>query len=126
MKPEYTILAMLFIHWVSDFVLQTHKMATNKSTSVKWLSAHVGVYVLAWFFAGFLIFPVHLVAAFVGITFICHWVTDYFTSKWTSRLWREGKIHDFFVVIGFDQFLHFFQLIITYTLLTQSNIWKVL
>jgi hypothetical protein len=118
MKPEYTFLALVLVHWVADFVLQSHTMATNKSTSIKWLSIHISVYSFTWFLVGIWFFPVATVAAFAGITFACHWVTDYFTSKWTSRLWKAGKVHDFFVVVGFDQCLHYTQLVLTYMILT--------
>lgn len=118
MKPEYAFLAIVFLHWVADFVLQSHKMATNKSTSVKWLTYHVGVYSSVWFLAGILFLPWQVVTCFTGVTLVCHWITDYFTSKWTSRLWKANKVHDFFVVVGFDQVLHYTQLVITYMILT--------
>jgi len=35
-----------------------------------------------------------------------HFVVDYNTSRVTSRLWQEKRVHDFFVVVGFDQLLH--------------------
>jgi len=55
-----------------------------------------------------------------GITFITHWVTDYFTSKWTSRLWEEKQVHNFFVVIGLDQLIHATSLLITFNYLIHS------
>jgi len=118
MNVEYQILALLFLHWVADFLLQSHQMASNKSSSIYWLTVHVATYSSVWFLAGIFLFPILTVITFTAITFACHWTTDYFTSKWTGRLWREQKIHNFFVVIGLDQFLHFTQLILTYTLLT--------
>jgi hypothetical protein len=48
------------------------------------------------------------------ITFVCHTVTDYITSRINSRLWLAQRVHDFFVSIGFDQVLHYTQLYITY------------
>jgi hypothetical protein len=62
---------------------------------------------------------------FVGITFIIHTLTDYFTSKHTSKQYLlknfGGPIPrkmDFFVAIGFDQVLHHTQLILTYYFLS--------
>ena len=91
-------IAMLFVHWVADFAFQSHKMAMNKSTDVRWLLYHCAVY--AAFFIPF------------GIRFALwmlstHYVIDYVTSRINKRLWAEEKIHDFFVCIGLDQFLHF-------------------
>ena len=54
---------------------------------------------------------------FVGITFVCHTITDYFTSRLNSKLWAKGDVHNFFVSVGFDQVLHYVQLFLTYQLL---------
>jgi hypothetical protein len=51
------------------------------------------------------------------ITFIFHTITDYFTSRLNSKLWKKGDVHNFFVSIGFDQVLHYVQLFLTYKLL---------
>lgn len=42
---------------------------------------------------------------------------DYFTSRLNSKLWAQGRTHDFFVAVGFDQVLHYIQLILTYVLI---------
>jgi hypothetical protein len=57
------------------------------------------------------------VVMFSGITFVAHTATDYVTSRINARLWEEKKVHWFFVSIGFDQFLHYTQLLLTYHLL---------
>jgi hypothetical protein len=54
---------------------------------------------------------------FVLITFIAHTITDYFTSRLNSKLWQQGKVHNFFISVGFDQVLHYIQLFTTYYLL---------
>jgi hypothetical protein len=51
------------------------------------------------------------------ITFVSHFATDYFTSRWTKSLWEKKEVHDFFVAVGFDQFMHAAQLFYTYALL---------
>jgi len=115
------VLIIWFIHWVADFHMQTHEMATQKSKSNYWLSMHVlvytGVTLLFWHFT--LLRPateytLWEYAMFSGYIFIGHWVTDYITSRMTSKLYAEGKFHDFFVVIGFDQFIHLVHLLIGY------------
>lgn len=120
MKTEINILvvlAILAIHWFADFVLQTDKQAKGKSKNWSDLLEHTFHYSIIWFFTiGFLI--EHMEASgmllFTLITFICHTITDYFTSRLNSKLWAEGKVHLFFVSIGFDQLLHFTQLLLTY------------
>ena len=121
----YVILIFLF-HWVSDFVCQTHEMSLKKSKSILWLSYHVVVYTavttLLWsiFFGGMIENFSVIVPSIFGIIFVTHWITDYFTSKWTSRLWQENKVHEFFVVIGLDQLIHATTLLITYNYLIKT------
>ena len=117
MKPEYQIIILIYIHWIADFLFQTKEMALNKSKNNFWLFAHVFVYSMTWFFIGILFYKPEQVVLFIITTFVCHFITDYFTSRWTSSLY-EKKIYygfpSFFSVIGLDQFLHYFQLIVCY------------
>lgn len=121
MKTEiniYIVLFMLAIHWIADFVCQTDKQAKGKSTSWKWLLFHTINYSLIWIFPLCPFLNEKQLWCFIGVTFICHTITDYFTSRLNSKLWKEGKIHNFFVSIGFDQLLHFTQLLLTYQYLS--------
>jgi hypothetical protein len=93
----YKIMLALVLHWFADFVLQTDQMARGKSSSNKWLSIHVAVYSLPLFLLGW---------KFALFNAATHWVVDYFTSRLSSRMWKEQRVHDFFVVIGFDQLIH--------------------
>jgi len=117
MKTEIQILIIIFIHWIADFLLQTKTMAVNKSKSNYWLFIHVFVYSLTWMFIGLFFFKLIQVLFFTITTFICHFITDYLTSRWTSKLYKEEKYYGFpafFSVIGLDQFLHYLQLILCY------------
>ena len=40
-------------------------------------------------------------------------ITDYFTSKWTAKLYAKGNIGSFFIVVGLDQTIHFSTLFLT-------------
>lgn len=40
--------------------------------------------------------------------------------KRNGSLWEQKKVHEFFVSIGFDQLLHYIQLILTFKLLTSA------
>lgn len=110
------VILIIVIHWMADFVFQTDWMAKNKSKSWKALLLHTGVYSLAWL-------PFSIITfgpngwKFLVATFIAHTLTDYFTSRLNGKLWAENKIHYFFVSVGFDQILHYIQLLITYYLL---------
>jgi hypothetical protein len=125
----WVFLFIIFVHWVSDFVLQTQHMSTRKSSSNYYLTLHVVVYSFATILGWTLILPllgIHLYSGPVWLAFllifITHWITDYFTSRRTSKLYKEEKYHDFFVVIGFDQVLHYTQLflIFNYIILNHS------
>lgn len=104
-----TILFLIWLHTICDFFLQTDRMAKTKSSSMKWLSIHVGVYS----------FPFLLLFGwkFAVITFCLHWLTDLVTSRITKRLWAAGEVHWFFAVIGVDQAIHFTSLILAAELL---------
>lgn len=129
----YEIFAILIIHWIADFVLQTDQQAKGKSNNLKDLLSHTVTYSFVWYFVLFVISILgnhfkgpsieelgwsSYILLFPLITFICHTITDYFTSKLNSKLWKEQKVHLFFVSIGFDQILHYIQLFLTYKLLT--------
>jgi len=124
MRTEYIIIVLLFIHWVSDFVLQTDKMAQGKSKNFTDLISHTSVYSLV-FGIGICILIISGITKgeplnifpFISITFVAHTIQDYITSRINSKLWAEKKVHWFFVSIGIDQFFHFVQLILTYKLL---------
>ena len=125
------IFSIIIIHWVADFVLQTDKQAKGKSKNWSDLLSHTFVYTISFatitYFVGFFYlmitkgkipFNINLLW-FLPITFICHTITDYFTSRLNNKLWVKGDVHNFFVSIGFDQVLHYVQLFLTYALLKQ-------
>jgi uncharacterized membrane protein len=116
---------IIFIHWVADFVLQTDWQAQNKSKSNFALLSHTSNYSMVWLLPMCLVFGkmkegattewiVWTTFYFCIITFVVHTITDYFTSRLNSKLWSAGKVHYFFVSVGFDQVLHYGQLFLTY------------
>ena len=109
------------IHWFADFVLQTDKQAKGKSKNWNDLLIHTFAYSITFFGLLSLLNPLFNIGItfyqgfyFFLITFITHTITDYFTNRLNSKLWIEGKVHNFFVSIGFDQVLHYVQLFLTY------------
>lgn len=116
MIPHYQFwqfLALLGVHWVADFVCQTHWQASNKSKSNVALAKHVAVYTGILAVASGVLFryspipnAIGNVLIFISINGALHFSTDYFTSRWSSKLYAKQDWHNFFVVIGFDQLIH--------------------
>ena len=114
------ILSVLFVHWVADFVCQTQWMAINKSKNNWALGVHVLVYGfvtynLFWLINYFFLdaFSTLTLAVWTVVNMALHAIVDYNTSRVTSKLWAEQKTHNFFVMIGFDQFIHYVCLFVT-------------
>ena len=109
----YQILTLLVAHWIADFVLQTHWMAQNKSKSNDALLYHVLTYTTCMTVASVFVFPpVHAVSLWIVINSIAHFATDWVTSRWSARYFGK-EWHNFFVVVGFDQLLHYTTLLLT-------------
>lgn len=117
-----TVIFILAIHWFADFVMQTDKQAKGKSRQWKWLLSHTVTYSLFWFIPTLIIFNLNSLSAiyFVIITFVIHTSQDYITSRINLRLHQQNKIHEFFISVGFDQLLHFIQLLLTYNILHEN------
>lgn len=123
-----SFLFIIFNHWVADFVLQKGTWATEKAVSFKQLLKHTATYSSYWFLP-VLLFTGDILGTilFVITTFITHTLTDYFTSKIVRKKFNEndlgGDLPNFggFSMIGFDQVLHYFQLIITWYLIFGIN-----
>lgn len=115
----YFYLILLFTHWVADFIFQTNWEATNKSKNNIALLSHTTKYSIIMLLPVIfnLTFTLEDIAAFWVVTFFCHTITDFFTSRINSKLWAKQDVHNFFVSIGFDQFLHALQLGLTYMFL---------
>jgi hypothetical protein len=113
------ILWVLTAHWFADFVCQTQWQAANKSKDWVALSEHVLCYSLIMAMA-MILSPLStpMWVGFVLITMIAHFVTDAVSSRITARLYVKKDYHNFFVVIGLDQLLHYAQLFTTIWCLT--------
>jgi hypothetical protein len=111
------IIIILFLHWIADFVCQTDWQAKNKSKNNHALFSHVINYTLIFLVFSIVITGLYdniLFLLYAPITFTFHFLTDYITSRVNSKLWSKNKVHEFFVSVGFDQFLHVTQLLLTY------------
>lgn len=100
-----TALALIWVHFFADFVLQSDRVAQGKSSSNRILLSHVTLYSLPFLWWGWL---------FALMTAVLHFVTDWCSSRVTRRLWQANQRHWFFVVIGLDQALHLTALFATW------------
>lgn len=119
------VFLILLAHWIADFVCQTDKMAKGKSSDWRQLVMHITAYVTAVNLiiptAMFcMLMPPATVASVVlwgYLNGVMHLCVDAVTSRITSKLYAAGRIHDFFVVIGLDQFIHTVCLLGTWSLI---------
>ncbi len=106
----YKIFAVIWIHFISDFALQSNWMAINKSNKLSALGLHCFVYsILFIFFFGL---------KFAILNGVLHFVIDFTSSKITKYYREKENHHNFFVTIGCDQAIHMSCLIGSMVLLT--------
>lgn len=108
------LLWLVWLHFVADFILQSDWVAGKKSSDNAVLVYHVSLYSLP--FAPFVLWYLspENAAAFILVNAVAHFVTDYITSRMTSKLYKAGERHWFFVVIGADQAIHMSTLFLTF------------
>jgi predicted Abi (CAAX) family protease len=99
------IILLLVSHFIGDFLFQSTFMANYKSKSFIVLGLHAFLYMTP-----FLVFFGWKFAILNGILHFC---VDGITSRFTSKLWAKKEQHWFFVVIGFDQLIHYTILLLT-------------
>lgn len=111
-------ITLICAHWWGDWRLQTGWMALEKSKHWKPLTAHVAVVTLLLLPWGW---------KFALLNGVLHWLTDFFTSRYTSKMWfvkverampcngehwcslkfDNYKRSEFFSMIGLDQVIHY-------------------
>lgn len=125
------IFFIFIVHYIADFIFQDERWALGKSRNLDDLLQHTLMYSFVWLMSSGLFAILYInsllafqkVFIFVGITFVCHTITDYYTSKVVSKMFHNKKFGGpipnlgAFSMIGFDQVLHYIQLFLTYYLL---------
>jgi hypothetical protein len=115
-------IAILAIHFVADFIVQTREQAREKSRSLYYLTQHVTTYMLClfamWVFVAAGVHP-EPIAKWALVNGLLHFATDYITSRRTAANWNNGTPGKaFWVWLGFDQFIHAATLLGTWVWLT--------
>ena len=113
------------LHYIFDFKLQTHRMASEKSRSNRALTDHVLVYSAGLIIAAIILlalkgFGPGVVIGWIVVNAVMHWCTDWVTSRLSSARWARQEWHDFFEVIGADQLIHHMTLYWTFYLAMTS------
>jgi hypothetical protein len=86
-----TIIILLIAHWIADFVLQSRRDAEAKSHDVIALIRHVSGYSAFMTLIAFFILSAENAVWFGVITFVFHFITDYFTSKATTYTYLKTQ-----------------------------------
>ena len=116
------MILIFILHFIGDFVLQPEIWAKTKYRDNRVLAFHAVVYSFV-FSALFAVKPVDFVFKFIVLTFIFHFITDFFTSKWSHNEYEKKSLYisvksiGFWTVIGFDQLLHMIQLYLCYQMI---------
>ena len=133
-----TAFYIIVIHYIADFIFQAEEWAENKSKHNWALIMHTLTYTLVWAMPASFLFShpcdqsffgtcvyTGKSLIFLGVTFVIHTITDYFTSRIVSKRFADkyygSPIPNLgaFSIIGLDQVLHYAQLFGTYYLLTR-------
>lgn len=99
-----TLLALVWLHFFADFMLQSDRIAVAKSADNGALALHVCLYTLPFLFFG---------VWFAMVNMLLHFATDFVSSRVASHFHQKGDRHNFFVTIGADQAVHMSCLILT-------------
>lgn len=125
MIPIFILLFYLLLHWYADFVVQTDKQAKSKSSNNWQLLTHTSSYSLIITICTYILYWTNSFGAqywyipliFGIIQFVTHTIIDYITSRINKKLWINEEVHTFFIMIGFDQFIHYGILFVSLSLL---------
>jgi len=121
------ITLLLFFHWIADFVVQSRSQAEGKSDSLQLLGVHCFTYtvtltiglVISMLIVGIVFsmpyqFSCIQLGLFFSLILFFHFLIDFITSKITKYFYMEGRTKLFWMIIGFDQWLHVVQILIIY------------
>lgn len=99
------LLLIIWLHFISDFILQPTFLSENKSNNNYILLIHVAIYLIPFILIGWI---------FAIINGVLHFIIDWFSSRICKFFFIKKKLHLFFITIGLDQVIHISILILTY------------
>lgn len=126
------ITAVLFGHWVGDFILQENNLKASKDkkliNKIKKLVKHLLPHTLTYtavltLMVGLLVMFKVLIYSLFGfvlffiITYVTHFITDFIITMINSKFLMKNGRHKYFVSIGLDQLIHYLTLFATIILL---------
>lgn len=118
--PVWVLLTLALFHWLGDFVMQSDEMAKGKSKSLAVLLLHVCVYTWVMIGAGIIVMPdAYAALRWVAVNAGLHLAVDFVTSRIGACYFARGDVHNGWVMVGFDQFLHLACLALTTVLIAQ-------
>lgn len=106
------LIVILWINYVTDFLMQSESQANNKHHSLFWLLSHVATYSL-YFGVGIAALN-YFIQIFIPINLLwvillngaSHFVVDFITSKFNANFYKKKNIRGFLKMIGFDMLIH--------------------
>lgn len=111
--PLSVIFIILVSHFIADFIIQTDYQAKNKYKGGMALIDHVNSYSIFMGLSSLLYLSFEHAWVFAGITIITHYLIDLVSSNVGKIFWKKGDTRQGFMVVGFDQLLHYIQLFLT-------------
>lgn len=126
MANSLTLIYLMFLHYIADFILQSRDMGKNKSNSIKYLLGHLLI-IFTIFLAGMAIFfDRETCLRFTLSNTVIHGIIDLFIWKYYVVSVKLRKLRSlfgplgfqfwddkwFYSFIGFDQFLHYATIIL--------------
>ena len=121
MSIVVTLIYLMFLHFVADFLLQSRTMATNKSSSLKYLVQHVLIQFTVFTIGVFWLPPMYALAnaCIHGLIDWHIWRLYKFSvylrdQEATTATWKYYEDHLFYTTIGLDQMLHVITILVVY------------
>ena len=107
------LIAIIWIHFIADFLLQPDEMGIMKSKNNVVLGIHALVYSMPFVCVGI---------KYALFNCVAHFVVDWLSSRTTTYFFERKKRHWFFVTIGADQAVHMTVLFLS---LNWFTAWKI-
>ena len=114
----FSVIFICAIHFICNFIVKTDKEKKKKSSSNYFLLRHTIMYSVCFSVLIMLKLKPLYCFYFFLMSFFIRVIAEYFTFRLNKYL-KERKDHLLWLAIGFNQFTHIAQLILTYWFLTK-------